>query len=473
MTAYIEQALPAAESSQVVQHLAECGYCREIVSLSLPEPQPVQIAAQAPVRSRWWVPAYRWAAVAATLTIAATLVIEKPWKTSSNSFAKPAAVSDNAQTTASNYAPARPSTTTQPANPETATGPAATPTEEAKTTTPSAPTASSGIAAGAKEPEFRDDRTARANESSGVSGAARGMIGGLRQAPAAAPQPPPPPVVAARGESTAAMQNAYTYNKDSERDYLNRSILSNQTVEVSAAGPALPEAPSPKEAATGQDAAQRRKNAPKLSTQNLVASAMDVPVTPPNTAAEQPSPPPDSTLAKSSGFMPKLKSTLGPAVRTVISTAKKAGAGKQSESVGGFSLARPGANLKIADADQGTGRTVSEQIHWSITPDGRLLQSTDVGQWHAAYPQGPDLQFRVVEPRGSEVWAGGNHGTLIHSWNAGVDWSKLNVPDSATSDITGISIDGDNVQVKTSNGQTFVSTDHGKTWDPLQQQPPN
>src|SRR5579864_736709 len=320
LTAYIEQALPPVERSQVVQHLADCGYCREVVSLSLPEPQPVQVAAPAPVRSRWWVPAYRWAAVAATLTIAATLVIEKPWKTSSNSFTKPAAVSDHAQTTASSNAPARPLTTTQPANPGTATGPVAAPTEEAKATTPSAHTPSSGLAAGVKEPQLRDDRTARVNESSGVSGAASGgMIGGLRQVPTAAPQPPPTqPVVAARAESTAAIQSASADNKDSERDYLNRSILSNQKVEVSSAEPALPEAPSPKEAAAGQDAAQRRKNAPKLSTQDLVASAMDVPVTPPNTAAEQPSPSQaDSTLAKSSGFMPKLKSTLGPAVRTV------------------------------------------------------------------------------------------------------------------------------------------------------------
>jgi photosystem II stability/assembly factor-like uncharacterized protein len=97
------------------------------------------------------------------------------------------------------------------------------------------------------------------------------------------------------------------------------------------------------------------------------------------------------------------------------------------------------------------------------------MKSTDSTQWHEAYPQASDFQLKVVVPReGDQVWAGGNNGTIIHSWDGGVDWETLKVPDSG--DITSITVD-DGWQVKTSNGQTFVSQDHGKTWTPLDTQP--
>src|SRR5690348_13277873 len=80
LTAYVEQALGETERSQVVEHLAACSHCREVVSLSLPE-QPVQAAPAQPsaLWARFWLPAFRWTAVAATIAIAAALVIEKPW----------------------------------------------------------------------------------------------------------------------------------------------------------------------------------------------------------------------------------------------------------------------------------------------------------------------------------------------------------------------------------------------------------
>src|SRR5215471_6330017 len=80
LTAYVEQVLPAAERGRVIDHLAECSDCREVVALSLPELRPQQPVLQVPERSRWWIPAYRWGALAATIAIAATLIVEKPWQ---------------------------------------------------------------------------------------------------------------------------------------------------------------------------------------------------------------------------------------------------------------------------------------------------------------------------------------------------------------------------------------------------------
>lgn len=463
LTAYVEQALPAAERSQVVQHLADCGYCREIVALSLPELQPEQVAAApAPRRPIWWVPAYRWAAVAATLAIAATLVIEKPWKSSSTSFGPTKAVSDGSQAATS-----QPSSSTLPTTQATNNAPAtespATENDALRMATPAPAKASRRNDGGAAGPVARDDGAVKA-ESQNRSGAVVGAIGGLRAAPVMAPAPPPPVTVVQAAPVLATQADV----KDSEGEYMNPTILNNQTAENSAKS-VPPEAPTPRGSSVAQDAGQARKFTPKISAGNLPDSKMDVPVVQPQTEATATAPSAtDSTLAKSGGF--KLRSRAREAISKTVETVKNAAAPKSAGS-GIFSLAVPSSVSSPTNADHEPVRATSEPVRWSISPDGRLLRSTDVGQWHLAYPQGPDLQFRVVEPRGREVWAGGNHGTLIHSWNAGVDWSQLNVPDSSTSDITGIAIDGENVQVKTSNGQTFVSNDHGKNWVPLQQQP--
>jgi photosystem II stability/assembly factor-like uncharacterized protein len=111
----------------------------------------------------------------------------------------------------------------------------------------------------------------------------------------------------------------------------------------------------------------------------------------------------------------------------------------------------------------------AERLHWSISPDGKLIKSADLSVWHEVYPQKDDLLFRVVVAEGHDVWAGGNHMTLIHSWNGGVDWKKLKLGDTVTGDITDIVIGDGDVQVKTSNNQTWVSQDRGVTWVPLKQ----
>ena len=130
-------------------------------------------------------------------------------------------------------------------------------------------------------------------------------------------------------------------------------------------------------------------------------------------------------------------------------------------SISGFSSQR------VASADLVGGEANAQTApQFRINPDGILMKSTDYTRWHQAYSgQSAELQLKVLLTKGDQVWAGGNNATLIHSWNAGVNWETLKVPDSG--DITSITID-DGWQVKTSDGQTFVSQDHGKTWVPLQ-----
>ena len=76
LTAFYERLLPEAERAAVFQHLAQCGDCREVVALALPEAEAVQ-PVLANAGSRWlaW-PTWRWAFVAAGIAIVSVGVVE-------------------------------------------------------------------------------------------------------------------------------------------------------------------------------------------------------------------------------------------------------------------------------------------------------------------------------------------------------------------------------------------------------------
>jgi hypothetical protein len=76
LTAFAEQSLAGPERDHVVGHLANCGDCREIISLALPP----QVDRQPVAHSSGWFPwpllrgsAFRWASVAAGLVLIASV----------------------------------------------------------------------------------------------------------------------------------------------------------------------------------------------------------------------------------------------------------------------------------------------------------------------------------------------------------------------------------------------------------------
>jgi hypothetical protein len=82
LTAFSERSLPPPERDAVLDHLARCGDCRDIVALALPATEPVQTVISpylaGPARSGWltW-PALRWAFVAAGIVAIASIGILK------------------------------------------------------------------------------------------------------------------------------------------------------------------------------------------------------------------------------------------------------------------------------------------------------------------------------------------------------------------------------------------------------------
>jgi hypothetical protein len=71
LTAFAEQSLPVSEKARVIEHLAACGNCRDVVALVLPATEiEVSPVSSTRVRSVWLgLPLLRWGALAAGLTI--------------------------------------------------------------------------------------------------------------------------------------------------------------------------------------------------------------------------------------------------------------------------------------------------------------------------------------------------------------------------------------------------------------------
>lgn len=75
LTAFAEKSLGERERAQMLEHLARCADCREVVSLAIPELEPAHAAPARPAKSpslRW--PVLRWGALAACVVVVGAAV---------------------------------------------------------------------------------------------------------------------------------------------------------------------------------------------------------------------------------------------------------------------------------------------------------------------------------------------------------------------------------------------------------------
>jgi hypothetical protein len=459
LTAYVEQTLGEAERSEVTRHLAACGYCREVVSLSLPE-QPEQPVAQPSVAGRrFWIPAFRWSAAVATVAIAAALVVEKPWHRTPPpdlQSRQPATVTIPAKTAAPVTSTIADDKSQPPAGSETTAGltanEEATPDHSRSTAVESRPNEKARMAP-------RRDLVAKAEVQNGSVQQSE-----MKQQPRSLPLR----VASAPASQPQAKDTGETAFVDQDGDFVNTGALSqtasNETgliKEQDASAHAVLPAPTTPKAGAGGNSLQARSAAPPITGGQISSSAFDYNVQTPqmDQSANAAAPPADKNTLEKMRFAQKVKTRIAESAKAMGRMASPPAMAQ------GFSN-----NLAAAPDTKATeteSKKASLQFHWRLTSDGILMKSTDLSQWHEAYPQGSDLQFRSVFTlgQGHQVWAGGNNGMLVHSWNGGVNWDTFKVPEAGTNDITAISID-DGWQIKTSDGQTFVSHDQGKTWVP-------
>jgi photosystem II stability/assembly factor-like uncharacterized protein len=89
--------------------------------------------------------------------------------------------------------------------------------------------------------------------------------------------------------------------------------------------------------------------------------------------------------------------------------------------------------------------------------------------WLEGYSVAEGIEFFTVHANGSEIWAGGNRGQLVHSMDGGTIWEKVALGDPSAGNVVSIENTGLNVHVVTAPSQGWSSTDGGKTWTKVPQ----
>jgi hypothetical protein len=516
LTAYVEQLLPLSERKLVLEHIAACSDCREILFLAIPEnaavagPEAVvpealvpDAATPIPTRRRWFLtPGFGLVASIATMAAAITLVIEIPHrnqpltpasapvrvedklsKVEAPRLPQPESQTNQAAPKAAESSPAaplsQPSTSRAAANPESARanspqpGPQPGPQpKDIRVPEKNRTLAGAGVIANKSGMAGRDSRARLSPETMARVTAAKGdqingaAIGGLAEVTAAAP------VLEARA---------------AEHDYLNAQRFAKDSGNSlnGAAGQAdLPSAPIP-----SSNGLAYAKQSTLLSGnwQQPGNAYLAIPEAKAQTSQGMLSftPPP-----------PEHQSLLSKIIEVGKRPIKRAEPALQSRNVTGFAMFNNGLAVQHSDpviaastaekADssslasspaftaRGFGSSRKSFVagaapyRWKIA-QGKLLKSADSAIWIDAYSATDGIEFSAVTANGSQIWAGGNRGQLVHSRDSGTTWEKAALGDATVGNVVSIEIQGLNVHVVTAPSQGWSSLDGGKTWIKLPQ----
>jgi hypothetical protein len=144
---------------------------------------------------------------------------------------------------------------------------------------------------------------------------------------------------------------------------------------------------------------------------------------------------------------------------------RKKVAAAQQDAIGGLFGAGAGP-----DANSGP---VAPVFQWTLSAEGAVQRSLDGGKtWQSLsldQTVADRTTFRTLSAVGRDIWVGGKSGSLYHSPDSGQHWARV-VPqingEKLNSDITRVDFsDLQNGTVSTSNGQTWTTSDAGRTWE--------
>ncbi|MFY9559961.1 MAG: YCF48-related protein [Terriglobales bacterium] len=175
----------------------------------------------------------------------------------------------------------------------------------------------------------------------------------------------------------------------------------------------------------------------------------------------------DMLLARSEPSLPIEKAKPAAKAATKEEQAELKGQLKDNETRKQLVSAYPTSDTALAAQKLRSKQSKDSVAQWSFA-QGRLLRSLDGGAtWQTALQlQHPLLSFGV---RGSNVWAGGQAGTLFHSADSGTTWTMVQPSTKEgvlKSDIVAIEIRGPaEVALSTSDNQSWTTADGGKTWE--------
>ena len=405
LSAFAEKALTKSERTQVLNHLSQCADCREVAALSL----PAEAELPEPTRvAAWWRwnpwPVLRWGALAAALGAVTIVVVLHPGMWNSHP--------ENSRimqppTLAGNISSA------PQAIPAT---PSPLPASEAAQAKAQLEARASGgeMAAMAKGPGTHqdlslDDHAARAK--------ARQQVTLMAASPAPAP---------IRAENVPAVKAEQEESKGG-----------NTLTAGALPAPSLPSAPPGKPMAAPEGAA--KASADSRASQTVVhATTQSVEVTAAGPRASSA----DADYAKTAAPM-----TAEAGVRVTAQAA------------------RSEMRASRKDMEFGAGQPAAL---WSVSPQGKVLRSTDAGKTFEQVHVARGIKFRAIAALGNDVWTGGTGGALFHSTDGGANWTRVSLNfggSTVTEMITNIQLrDRQHLTITTASGAQWVSEDGGQNW---------
>lgn len=450
LTAFSERTLPERERGPVLDHLARCSQCREVIALALPAEDVAAVVIH-PARNAWltW-PRMRWAFMAAGVVAVASVGLVQFGLRS-----RPATVAHvyvATPTAATQQEPIQPEP--QPAGSEAVK-------VEAKKEAPGLLSSATSSAQPGRDTDREFDRLEKSDElktSEDMNSVTGSVVRGNTFHGQQLAHGPKPPIQFQQNSNLGA-------NTNNEFNYQAQAAPPPAPALDQQASRQLVLVPAPAPGSTLGGPLNDKQSLEKLAGNDRSATQFQ-------TASA-------STGAEIARAKP----------------ATSANAPQSAPTTEAYAVSADGSNFSPS------GSLAPESARWSINSLGGLQRSMDQGRsWqdvdvHAASAVGNSVGlqmamkssrakalakdkadakekpiiFRAVSANGPDVWAGGSEGSLYHSSDSGASWMRV-VPSWRGIDLTGDILnlqfsDPQHGRIVTSAAEIWTTADAGQTWD--------
>jgi photosystem II stability/assembly factor-like uncharacterized protein len=427
LTAFAERSLVESERTHVMEHLASCSDCREVVAFALPATETVVVtSSDSPTRTGWlsW-PVLRWSvAVAGIIAVTSLGVVQYRQRQKSDTLV---------------------SSLTQPnetiTRPEQGLPPSAAPEPQA------------GLSQMGKEKRAQLQKKALSSQADNLA------LDRLVRPP----NPTLPAANAMHGEPSSVTGGSV--QSGAAGAVPPKAAVSSQRDTFIVAGDSKNAMPAAAAKPAPSSSARQVVETPSSSQTIEVVQSEAAPAT--GTAPNQ----------GSGQFVEKQKDKAlqyNSSTNSEVSDAKNSALGANA-----FGVQRVSPQWSIS-ADGSLRRSIDAGKTWvdvnvnSESASSRSDRATTAESTHERENKKrkvetqPNPVFRAVSSQGAEVWAGGSSAMLYQSADSGTHWTRV-LPSSSgttlTGDITRIEFsDSQHGRIATSAGEVWITSDDGQTW---------
>jgi Photosynthesis system II assembly factor YCF48/Putative zinc-finger len=438
LTAFAEQSLAGDERGRVMEHLAVCGDCRDVVALALPETEIVDATASVPAPRIGWLswPALRWGAMAAgILAVISVGIVEYSHRNQQQIVA-----SNQVKETVTAPLGLSQPVASQATIPqvEMKKKELATSSSEILNARKPAPTTSPAV----QPRNFARNGVGVGSGIGAVAGIGSGAGGGSSNSDALA-----------QASQNPVATGAQLQNPAPELRQQVKVGAMSETVEVSGASGQI----NTESATINQNVvAQNQANLP-LQGRSFVD--MDV-VKAKDPVSGQAATAPAPQLATPGPLQTSANLMVRALPRWTVSSS-----GVLQRSFDGGNTWE-NVNPALSDSYHGQAMMAAR----AATADAAKSAEQSVAKQDRKVPSAPSPApiFRAVAAAGLEVWAGGSGGALYHTSDGGNHWTRVMPSDprvALTGDVLSIQFsDPQNGRISTSTAELWTTSDGGQTW---------